>query len=141
MGCMNRLATEKRITVVSALVEGVSVNATCRMIVVAAKHTILKLQKDLGCTAAAYHGERVRNLRVPRVQCDEIWAFVYPESRNSPATCIGCRTGVFSGKPDPKHIITSFVERSNLSRRVHKPLRSPLRLRPDSRTKYGDYRN
>lgn len=35
-----------------------------------------------------------------------------PESRCSPATCIGCRTGVLSGKPDPKHISTSFVERS-----------------------------
>jgi hypothetical protein len=38
-----------------------------------------------------------------------------PESRYSPATCIGCRTGVLSGKPDPDYISTSFVERSNLS--------------------------
>src|ERR1700741_2953648 len=41
-----------------------------------------------------------------------------PESRYSPATCIGCRTGVLSGKPDPKHISTSFVERQNLSMRM-----------------------
>lgn len=38
-----------------------------------------------------------------------------PESRYSPATCIGCRTGVLAGSPDPDHISTSFVERSNLS--------------------------
>jgi hypothetical protein len=38
-----------------------------------------------------------------------------PESRYGPATCIGCRTGVLAGKPDPDHISTSFVERSNLS--------------------------
>lgn len=38
-----------------------------------------------------------------------------PESRYSPATCIGCRTGVLSGKPDSDHISTSFVERQNLS--------------------------
>jgi IS1 family transposase len=41
-----------------------------------------------------------------------------PESRYSPATCIGCRTGILSGSPDPKHISTSFVERSNLSMRM-----------------------
>lgn len=41
-----------------------------------------------------------------------------PESRYSPATCIGCRTGVLAGKPDPKYISTSFVERSNLSMRM-----------------------
>jgi hypothetical protein len=38
-----------------------------------------------------------------------------PESRYSPATCVGCRTGVLAGDPDPKHISTSFVERQNLS--------------------------
>jgi IS1 family transposase len=41
-----------------------------------------------------------------------------PESRYSPATCIGCRTGVLSGNPDPAHISTSFIERSNLSMRM-----------------------
>jgi len=41
-----------------------------------------------------------------------------PESRYSPATCIGCRTGVLAGKPDAEHISTSFVERQNLSMRM-----------------------
>jgi IS1 family transposase len=40
------------------------------------------------------------------------------QSRYSPATCIGCRTGVLAGDPDPKHISTSFVERQNLSMRM-----------------------
>jgi hypothetical protein len=39
---MNRLSTEKRVQVISALVEGVSINATCRMTGVA-KHTVLNL--------------------------------------------------------------------------------------------------
>jgi IS1 family transposase len=41
-----------------------------------------------------------------------------PETRYSPATCIGTRTATLSGNPDPKHISTSFVERSNLSMRM-----------------------
>lgn len=40
------------------------------------------------------------------------------ESRYSPATCIGCRTGTLAGIPDPKHVSTSFVERQNLSMRM-----------------------
>jgi IS1 family transposase len=40
------------------------------------KHTVLKFLKDLGCAAASYHDVHVRNLRVRRLKCDEIWAFV-----------------------------------------------------------------
>ncbi len=210
---MNRLSSSKQSQIVSALVEGNSINATCRMLGVG-KHTVLRLLQGLGCACAAYHQTHVRNLRVRRVQCDEVWAFIYakqknvtaeqmeqgagdvwtwtaidadtklivsytlgdrgastaqafmhdvasrignriqlttdghrvyadavenafgadidyamlvklygssgdsPESRYSPATCIGCRTGVLAGSPDPDHISTSFVERSNLSMRM-----------------------
>jgi hypothetical protein len=72
---MNHLATDKRIAVVAALVEATSINATCHMTGVA-KHTVLKLLKDLDWVAASYHDSHVRNLRVRRLQCDEIWAFV-----------------------------------------------------------------
>src|SRR6266704_2838874 len=210
---MNVLCQSKRTQVVAALVEGASINATCRMTGVA-KHTVLKLLKDLGCAAASYHDSRIHKLRVRRVQCDEIWAFIYAKQKNvteeqmsvgagdvwtwtaidadtkliisytlgdrgagtatafmqdvaarianrvqlttdghhvyvdavedafgadidyamlqkiygapsdaemrrySPATCIGCKTAVVTGDPDPNHISTSFVERSNLSMRM-----------------------
>src|SRR5271157_1956424 len=209
---MNRLNTAKRAQVIAALIEGNSINATCRMLGVG-KHTVLRLLEDAGCACAAFHHENVRNLRVTRAQCDEVWSFIYAkqknvteeqmaegagdcwtwtcidadtkliisymlgdrgastardfmedaagriinriqlttdghrvyaeaveqafgseidyamlvkiygasnegESRYSPATCIGCRTGVLSGDPDPKYISTSYVERQNLSMRM-----------------------
>jgi len=210
---MNVSSTDKRTQVIASLVEGTSINATCRITGVA-KHTVLKLLKNLGCACAAYHNTHIRNLRVRHVQCDEIWAFIYAKQKNvsleqmqqgagdvwtwtaicadtkliisytlgdrgagtatafmqdvaarianrvqlttdghhvyvdavedafgadidyamlqkiygapsdaemrrySPATCIGCKTAVVTGNPDPDHISTSFVERSNLSMRM-----------------------
>jgi IS1 family transposase len=45
-----------------------------------------------------------------------------PESsqgRYSPAECIGAEKEAITGKPDPKHINTSFAERQNLNMRMH----------------------
>jgi IS1 family transposase len=67
--------------VIAALVEGNSINATCRMLGVG-KHTVLRLLEDAGCACAAYHHSHVRNVRVRRLQCDEIWSFVGAKRKN-----------------------------------------------------------
>ena len=210
---MNRLSTDRQVQVISALVEGVGVNAISRMTGVS-KCAILKLLADIGEACAEYHDKAVRRVRVHRLQCDEIWQFIgakkknvtpeqelvgwgdawtwvgidadtklivsyfvgardkgvaldfmqdcadriigrpqittdalraYPdaieaafgsevdyaqlhklygaatpdESRYSPATCIGVDMKVVSGNPDPKHVSTSYVERQNLTLRMH----------------------
>lgn len=41
------------------------------------------------------------------------------EKRYSPAVCIGAEKKIVTGNPDQKHISTSYVERANLTMRMH----------------------
>ncbi len=79
---MNCLDAATRAHIVHCLIEGCSVRATCRM-TGAAKGTVIKLLADLGAACARFHNEHVRNLRVRRLQCDEIWSFVGAKRKNA----------------------------------------------------------
>jgi len=57
------------------------IRATVRM-TGAAKNTVGKLLAEIACACAAYHNRAVRNLKVRRLQCDEIWSFVGAKAKN-----------------------------------------------------------
>ena len=80
---MNKLSPERRAQVISALVEGNSIRATCRM-TGTAKGTVLKLLADVGEVCRDYQDRHVRKLTTRRVQCDEIWAFCHAKEKNVP---------------------------------------------------------
>ncbi len=73
---MNRLSIDERAQVITALMEGVGVNATQRLTGVC-KPAILKLLAEVGRACARLHDERVRGLSPSRVECDEVWSFVF----------------------------------------------------------------
>lgn len=81
---MNKLSYEKRTQVITALVEGCSINSTSRMTGVA-KNTILKLLRDVGMACADFQDRVLRDLPCQRIQCDEIWQFCYAKEKNVPA--------------------------------------------------------
>lgn len=85
---MNRLDVTKRTQIISALVEGNSIRAICRMTGVA-KGTVLKLLADIGKACEKYQFRTLRNLSCKRTQCDEIWSFCYAKERNLPEKKVG----------------------------------------------------
>ncbi|HMG87308.1 MAG TPA: IS1 family transposase [Terracidiphilus sp.] len=210
---MNLLSIAEKTQVIKCLCEGMSIRGTVRITGVA-KNTVTNLLIEMGCACADYHHRNVRNMKVQRLQADEIWSFVgaknknaspeqkadgwgdvwtwtaidadtklcvtyyvgdrgklsafnfmkdaaariigkpqittdshrpyltavekafggdadyavlhkvfgatgnSPETRYSPATCIGCDMKTVSGVPDPAHVSTSYVERQNLTMRM-----------------------
>jgi IS1 family transposase len=80
---MYQLSTEERTRIVSALVEGNSMRAISRM-TGASRNTIDKLLCDLGRVCSEYQDKAFRNLKCKRLQCDEIWSFVYAKEKNCP---------------------------------------------------------
>lgn len=80
---MNKLGIEKRTQVISCLVEGSSIRATCRMTGVA-KGTVTRLLASVGSACAEYQDRVLRNLPCTNIQCDEIWSFCYAKDKNVP---------------------------------------------------------
>ena len=80
---MNKLSIEKRAQILGMMVEGVSIRSISRL-TGASKNTIVKLLADAGEAFASYQDKTLRNLPCKRIQCDEIWSFIYAKAKNVP---------------------------------------------------------
>jgi IS1 family transposase len=78
---MNKLPLEKRVQILTMLVEGSSMRSVSRVCGVSI-NTVTKLLVDAGAVCAALHDERVRGVAAKAVQCDEIWSFAYAKQKN-----------------------------------------------------------
>ena len=89
---MNRLTTQDRARILTALSEGMGINAACRM-TGASKNTVLKLVADVGEACSMYQHRVMRNLQCTQVQVDEIWSFVGMKQKNAPEGLAGVWVG------------------------------------------------
>jgi IS1 family transposase len=80
---MNRLPIERRVQIIGMLCEGNSLRAASRLADVSI-NTVTKLLLDVGTACEEYQDKTLRNLKSQRIQCDEIWAFVYAKNKNLP---------------------------------------------------------
>ncbi len=80
---MNKLPIEKRVQIKNMLVEGNSLRSTSRMADVSI-NTVTKLLVNFGKACQNFHNEKVVGITTKRVQCDEIWSFVYSKQKNVP---------------------------------------------------------
>ena len=78
---MNTLSAEKKLAVISGLVEGNSIRSINRMTDVD-RNTINSLLLRTGERCAVLLDERMRQLPCRRLQCDEIWTYVAKKERH-----------------------------------------------------------
>jgi len=81
---MNKLPSNQRGQILGMMAEGVSIRAISRMSG-ASINTVVKLLADAGNACLEYQDRVMVNLPCKRVQCDEIWSFVYSKQKNVPA--------------------------------------------------------
>ncbi len=80
---MSKLSLSERVQILSMLVEGSSMRSISRVAGVSI-NTVTKLLAEAGEACIDYHDERVRGLNCKRIECDEIWSFVYAKEKNVP---------------------------------------------------------
>ncbi len=72
---MNILSRDKQIDIIAALAEGMSIRSVERLTGVH-RDTIMRLGARVGRGCAELHDRMMVGLRVPRIECDELWAYV-----------------------------------------------------------------
>jgi len=80
---MNKTNIEKRAQILRCLVDGNSIRATARICDVAI-NTVVKLLCDAGRACSLFQDKKLNDLSCKRIQCDEIWSFIYAKDKNAP---------------------------------------------------------
>ncbi len=80
---MSKLTLNQRVQILSLLCEGASMRSISR-VTGASINTVAKLLAEAGEACIEFHDENVRGLTCKRVECDEIWSFVYAKEKNVP---------------------------------------------------------
>ncbi len=80
---MNQLPLSTRTTILNLLCEGNSLRSTSR-ITGCSINTVTKLLVDAGKACQDFHDKTVKNIASKRIECDEIWSFVYAKQANLP---------------------------------------------------------
>ncbi len=78
---MSKLSLNQRVQILSLLCEGASMRSISRVAGVSI-NTVVKLLKEAGEACIDFHDEHVRGLHCTRIECDEIWSFVYAKEKN-----------------------------------------------------------
>lgn len=79
---MNKLPFERRRQILHMMVEGGSIRGIARVADVSPV-TVLRQLELAGKACAAFHDATVKNVKARKVQCDEIWSFVFAKDRNA----------------------------------------------------------
>ena len=80
---MNKLSLNRQAQIIKVLCEGNSIRSTAR-ITGTAINTVVKLLREVGAACLSYQDKAMRNLTCQKLQCDEIWSFVYAKDKNVP---------------------------------------------------------
>ena len=78
---MNKLSHATRVQILNMLVEGSSMRSISRVADVSI-NSVVTLLRQAGEACEAFHDKAVRNVKAKRVECDEIWSFVYAKQRH-----------------------------------------------------------
>lgn len=80
---MNKLSIDRQAQIIKVLCEGNSIRSTAR-ITGTAVNTVVKLLREVGAACLDYQDRVMHNLPCKKLQCDEIWSFVYSKAKNIP---------------------------------------------------------
>lgn len=108
---MNKLSLHKKVQIITLLVEGNSLRAISR-ITGTSLTAISSLLAHVGSFCIGFHNTHVRSVRARRVQCDEIWSFIYSKAKNVPKNKVGKAGDMWTWiafDPDTKLVISWLV--------------------------------